>query len=159
MSLLDTRAPAAQFDRIGKRVGGRVIADSVEVQQRDYDTDALMFWDDGQPRMQLVVEVEAGEPHPDIDGHDGNRTFYIKGQMLAAVKAAIRKSGTKPKAIPAGAYLYVTWESEEKSTAKGKRGAQPKKIYVAEYTAPMKPAAGRSTLDDGPGGLDDEPPF
>jgi hypothetical protein len=159
MSLLDSRAPAAKFENIGTRVGGRVVRDSEEVQQRDFDSGELLFWDDGNKRMQLVVEVEAGEHDPEIEADDGNRTFYVKGQMLSAVKAAIRKSGSKAKVIEEGAHLFVTFVRTEKVPG-ARKGSQPKKIYEAEYIPPVKPRAGKaSVLDDGPGGLDDEPPF
>lgn len=166
MGLLDTYATSAKFDSIGKRVAGRVVRDAVEVQQRDFDTNEPLFWDDGNKRMQLVVTVDTDNIDPTIEDDDGERAIYVKGQMLAAVKAALRK--TRSREIREGGYFAVTFVSEE-PLPKGKRG-KPKKIYEAEY----EPPADRPEGDEKPshqGGLkdaqkraaarreDDEPPF
>jgi hypothetical protein len=134
MGLLETRAPAPKFTTIGDRHGGTVTEDSVEVQQRDFDDNSLLFWDDGNPRMQLVVEYQ-GEIDPTVPDDDGVRTFYIKGDMLRAVKAAKRKAGLgRLPVIPKGSQLFVEFIDEE-PPPRGKRG-KPKKIYDAEMVAP-----------------------
>jgi hypothetical protein len=134
MGLLETRAPSPKFAEIGTRHGGKTLEDSVEVQQRHFETGDLLFWDDGNPRMQLVVEYQ-GEVDPTVPDDDGVRTFYIKGDMLRAVREAKRKAGLgRLPVIPKGATLFVEFVDEE-PLPRGKKG-KPKKIYEAEMVAP-----------------------
>jgi hypothetical protein len=169
MGLLDTYATSAKFGSKGARVAGRVLR-TAEVQQRDFDTNEPLFWDDGNKRMQLVVTVDTGDIDPTVEDDDGERAIYVKGQMLQAVKKALRRARTKE--ILPGGWFAVTWVDEE-PLPKGKRG-YPKKIYDAEY----EPPAERAEDDEKPshqGSLkdaqkraaerpaarrdDDEPPF
>lgn len=130
MGLLDTRPPAAKFPTLGTRVGGEVTADATEVQCRNFDTGDLEFWDDGNPRMQLVIEVKTTQRDPASSDDDGTRTIYAKGAMLAAIRDACRKA--RSKAIRVGDELWITYIRDE-PLPKGKRGF-PKKIYEAQYT-------------------------
>lgn len=167
MSLLDTSAPGAKFPSVGTRVAGVVVEDAVERQQRDFDDGSLLFWDDGNPRMQLVVTIDTGVRDPMVEDDDGHRTLYVKGDMLRAVREACRRAGVK--AIKQGGKIAVTFVREE-PLPKGKRG-NPKKIYAAEYLPPSggsllaEPvAAERAPAGKASGGyagrsLDDEPPF
>lgn len=172
MGLLDSYATSAKFEAIGKRVAGRVVRDAVEVQQRDFESGDPLFWDDGNKRMQLVVTVDTGVIDPTIEHDDGERAIYVKGQMLAAVKAALKK--TRSREIREGGFFAVTLVREE-PLPKGKRG-NPKKIYEAEYEPPAESAepSGPAASDEKPshqGALrgaqqratarheDDEPPF
>lgn len=143
MTLLDSYAPSAKFGSKGARVAGRVVRDAVEVQQRDFDTNEPLFWEDGNKRMQLVVTVDTGNIDPTIEDDDGERAIYVKGQMLAATKKALRK--TRSKWINQGGYFAVTLIDEE-PLPKGKRG-NPKKIYDVEY----EPPADRAEGDEKPG--------
>lgn len=136
MSLLKTSSPAAKFKTAGDIVGGRVVRDSEEMQQRDFDSGALMFWDDGNARMQLVVTVDAGAIDPTIEDDDGYRTFYAKGDMLRAIRQACKRARLKGDVIPAGAELHVEMVGEE-PLPRGKRGF-PKKLYSATLSLPVE---------------------
>lgn len=134
MSLLASRPPAAKFPEIGAIVKGTLTKDSEEGQQRDFDTNDLLFWDDGNPRMQLVIEVATGVLDPTNPDDDGERTFYAKGDMLRAIKDAKRRAKLRGDVIPAGSELTVELIDEE-PPPRGKRGF-PKKIYSAELVPP-----------------------
>lgn len=133
MSLLDSYASSARFPSIGARVAGRVVRDAVEMQQRSFDQDGgpgeLLWWEDGNPRMQLVVTVDTGVTDPTDPDDDGERAIYIKGQMLSETKKAIRRA--RSKWIREGDSFAVTLVGEE-PLPKGKRGF-PKKLYEVEY--------------------------
>lgn len=142
MSLLSSYAPSAKFPKVGTKVAGRVTTDAQEIQQRDFDSGELLFWDDGKPRMQLVVTVDAGITDPTIPGDDGERSIYIKGQMLQATREACRKA--RVKEITEGCYFEVTYVEDE-PLPKGKRGF-PKKIYEVAIKAAPSSAGGGSLL-------------
>lgn len=133
-------AKAAKFEEraYGSVIGGEITADPVMRQQRDYETDELMTYPDGNPMMQMLVTVQA---QPPSDDDDGQRTFYIRGQLKSAVGDALRKAGEK--APRRGGQLWVKYVSDEPVTLKnGKRG-NDKKIYAAKYEPPAQAAAGQ----------------
>src|SRR5690606_39856948 len=138
MSLLYSPTKSAKFPTIGTKVGGRVVRDAEEVQQRDFDTGEPLFWPDGKPRMQLVVTVDTGQPDTDDTDDDGERAIYIKGQMLQATRMACKRA--KKFKIEEGDYFAITF-AEEEPLPKGKRGFL-KKIYEVEFT----PASAGSSL-------------
>jgi hypothetical protein len=176
MSLLNSWPRSAKFPAVGTRVGGRVVRDAEEIQQRDFDTGEPLTWADGNPRMQLVVTVDTGNPDPDDPDDDGERSIYVKGQMLSATRAACKKA--KKFVIAEGDVFAVTFVAEE-PLPKGKRGL-PKKVYEVEFVpaasggsgllaepatpAPAKPTAktsrARSVLGAASNDLTrSEPPF
>ncbi len=144
MSLLSSYAPSAKFPTKGTKIGGRVTGDAQEIQQRDFDSGDLLFWDDGKPRMQLVVTVDAGITDPTIPGDDGERSIYVKGQMLQATRDACRRA--RVKAIVEGCFFEVTYIDDE-PLPKGKRG-YPKKLYEVVVKAAPSSAGGGSLLAD-----------
>src|SRR5437879_4969339 len=107
MSLLETYAPSAKFPTKGTRVGGRVTRDAQEIQQRDFDSGEPLFWDDGKARMQLVVTVAAGVKDATNPDDDGERSIFVKGQMLKATREACRRA--KMTEIKRGDFYEVTY--------------------------------------------------
>jgi len=133
-------AKAAKFEdrAYGTVIGGEIVADPVMRQQRDYETDEPMTYPDGNPMMQMLVTVQAVPP---TDDDDGQRTFYIRGQLKSAVGEALRKVGVK--APQRGGRLWVKYVSDEPVTLKnGKRG-NDKKIHAAKYEPPAQATAGQ----------------
>lgn len=130
-------AKTAKFEdkAYGSVIGGKIVADPVMRQQRDYETDELMVYPDGNPVMQTLVTVQA---LPATEEDDGQRTFYIRGQLKSAVSEALRKAGArKPER---GGSLWVKYLSDEPVTLKnGKRG-NDKKIHAAKYEPPAAAA-------------------
>lgn len=121
MSLLSSRAPGAKFPKIGAQAGGTVTDDAEWAQQRDYESSSPMFWDDGNPRMQLVITVDTGVTDPTDPDDLGDRTIYVKGQMMAALKQALRRA--RAKWVLAGDTIQVTFVGEDK----------PRKLYSVQY--------------------------
>lgn len=124
---------AAKFEdgAFGTVIGGIITSDPRMVQQREYDTNELVFYPDGNPAMQMVVTVQAYEPQGE---DDGQRSFYIKGQMKQAVGEALRKAGAKAPAR--GGKLLVKYVEDKPVTLKNGKSGKPQKIYAAKYEPP-----------------------
>lgn len=151
MGLLDTYAKSATFDRVGDRVGGRVIGAPREVQQKDYDSGKPLWWTaeggrpstdpeerDGtkrNPVMQLVVTVDTGRIDPAVEDDDGERAVWVRGQMLQAARAALKR--VRAKHIEPGGEFWVVFEREEQGRdERGRAKGNPKKIYAVTYAPP-----------------------
>lgn len=118
--------PDQQFGHV---VGGAIVEPPQTVQQRDFDSGALKFYDDGNPMWQIVVPVQA---QPATDEDDGIRAFYLKTQMKKAVQDAVRLGGAQR--LEVGGILQVRYVRDEpNSRGRGK----PKKIYEARYQPPV----------------------
>lgn len=76
----------------GDTVSGTIVS-AVERQMTDFATKAPLYWDDGNPRQQVVVTV-ATDQRVDADD-DGQRSIYIKtwGLDKQAFVAAIGAAG------------------------------------------------------------------
>ncbi len=135
--LMGGGATTAKFPAIGTTYTGIVRTKRAE-QQRDYDDPSvLLVWKDGNPRMQVVVELEC-EPtgytfdkaggKVDLVDDDGVRSLYVKGQIQTAIRDAVRKAGAPTLEI--GGRLTVTYVADGKQdNAK----YNPPKIFSAVY--------------------------
>lgn len=133
-------AKSAKFPdgAIGTVIGGEIVEEPELRQQRDYDTDELVFYADGKPAMQMVIVVQAQEPDGD---DDGRRAFYARGQLKAAIGDALRKTGER---VPRrGGQLWVKLTGEEPVQLRNGKPGKPKKIHAAKYTPPAQQAAGQ----------------
>lgn len=126
---------SAKFEAINDYVVG-TITDEPEVrQQTDLNTGALKVWDDGRPMMQLVVTLQTEQRNDNDD--DGLRRVYVKGKSLTdAVREAVRKAGAK--GLEVGGTLKVAYVGDGVAT---KKGFNPPKQYLAEYTRPTGSAS------------------
>jgi hypothetical protein len=145
--LLGGGAKAFPFDKQGDMVTGEIV-DAVKRQQTSLDTGAPQFWDDGNPKMMLVITLQTSLRDDDED--DGKRTVYLRGgnpqvaegkgtSSLKAVQDAVKKSGSK-KGIELGATLSLAWTG----VAPKKGGLNPAKLYSAAF----KPAALSIDIDE-----------
>ncbi|WP_018254002.1 hypothetical protein [Salinispora mooreana] len=126
---------SAAFPTVGTCVSGRVVREPEARQQTTPEGVAKTF-DNGDPMMQIIVQVHTDERDPQDADDDGVRALYIKGNMLSAVRDAVRKSGAK--GIEVGATLTVTYTGDGEK----KRAAwSAPKLYSATYTAPPAPAS------------------
>lgn len=121
-------APSAKFPAIGAKVVGTI--ESAEVKQQTDINGTLLTWDNGEPKMQIVVSLLTDERDPSIEEDDGRRRLFVKGQMMTAVREAVRAGGGK---LLAGGRLAVAYvgDGEQKT-----RGFSPPKLYKAQYEAP-----------------------
>lgn len=131
----------------GTQVGGIIVREPELRQQTDFDDGKPKFYDNGDPMMQIVVHVQTNERDPSNPEDDGVRAFYIKAQMLQAVRTAVRAAGGK--GLAQGGHLTIRYERDEpNSRGRGK----DKKIYSAQYRLPSPAQAANQALMGEPQG-------
>lgn len=128
---------AAKFEdgEYGTVIGGVITTEPRMAQQRDYTTNEPVFYPDGNPAMQMIVTVQADEAHGE---DDGQRAFYIRGQMRAAVGEALRKVGAKT--LARGGRLLIKYLEDKPVTLKNGKPGNPQKIFAARYEPPTQTA-------------------
>lgn len=90
---LTTGSPYLKWESPGTTYEG-IIADVQLRQARKYESTELDFWDDGTPKMQVVITLQTDLRDKDRDDDDGTRSLSInlwsgqKKSLLAACKAA-----------------------------------------------------------------------
>lgn len=126
---------SAKFANIGDGISG-TISEYPEVrQQTDLKTGKLKTWDDGRPKMQLVVTLQTTLRDDAED--DGLRRIYVKGKSLTdVVRDAVRKAGAQ--GLEVGGQLRVQYVGDGEAA---NRSLDPPKLYAAEYARPQQQAA------------------
>lgn len=123
-------APAASFKSIGDSITG-VITDAVARQQTDFDTGVPLTWDNGDPMMEVVLTLSTSLRDPEIEDDDGARRVFCRGQLLTAVRQAVRQAKDKKPRI--GGRITIT--HTELGEAK-KKGFNLPKLFTVSYEAP-----------------------
>ncbi|MGH3099295.1 MAG: hypothetical protein ACRDMV_25220 [Streptosporangiales bacterium] len=134
--LMSGGTPSAKFKELGANAAGRIARRPEVQQQRDFDSGEPLYWDDGSPRKQIKVILRTDQRDPEIEDDTGERALYIKGNLLRAVRAAVKKSGAKGLAVEGWLSVTYTFDGEAK-----KKGLNPPKLYSAEYLPPDEAAA------------------
>lgn len=137
--LLSSGVPSFKFDNHGDTAKGQVVSLDMQ-QQRDFTSQAPLVWDDGRPRMQLRIVLATDSR----DGGDdnGHRAIYVKGNMQAAVRDAIKAAGAAK--IEVGGTLAVKYVGDGEPP---KRGLNAPKEYKAKYDPPA-PGTAAVAADD-----------
>jgi hypothetical protein len=91
-----------------------VITDLETAQVRNYETGDPEFWEDGNPKLQIVVTLatEYGDGVED----DGERKVYLFGQKLQAAKAAMKEANVTK--LEKGFAFTITFAGEKPSSNK-----------------------------------------
>ena len=119
---------------VGDKISGLVVSASKE-QQRDFDSGALLEWDNGDPRMESVAIVETDLRDPELENDDGKRALHLRGgnyeiaegSGLAGQKAlleAISKAGVR---CEPGVKIHAAITGIAKPTG---RGRNPAKLWT-----------------------------
>lgn len=139
MSALAPRAkyPTFKFEQPGTTLDGIVSQPTEDSQVREFGTDKLKFWPDGNPVMQTRIIVRDSAP--------SEWAVYAQGRMAKAITQAIVAAGAGD--LEVGGHLQIRFTGY----GTGKNPAMPPKEYTAKYA---KPADDYAPADD-----DDEPPF
>jgi hypothetical protein len=119
----------AKFETAGTVVSGKV-THAERQQQREIDSGKPKYWEDGTPRMQIVAHLQTTQRDPDDPDDDGMRAVYIRGNMLNALRAALRKAHAK---LELGGILTITYTGDGERRAPG---FNPPKLYTADYSPP-----------------------
>lgn len=104
---------------LGTEYHGRLVENLVSSQVRDFDTNDLQFWDNGQPKFQVIATVQTDYRLDDED--DGKRRFFFSSGMLQALQQEMRDK--KLQRFGVGTDISVTLVNLQPT--KG----YPKKIY------------------------------
>ena len=127
----------------GTRVTG-IIENVTANQVRDFQTKQPAFWNDGSPRLQVLVTIDTGIIDPNVEDDDGRRTVYIKGwgvQRRAWLQALHNAGLKKADEVKPGDRFTATF------TGYGPKGnlPQPPKLfeYVIEHQSPADLAMGQ----------------
>lgn len=146
---------AAKFEEMGDMVVGTVVSASMQ-QQTSMDDNKPLFWDNGDPRMQLVIKLQTDERDPSKDEDDGIRTVYAKGgnfevaegqgkSLKDAVADALKKA--EIKTLDESVKLKVAFTGLGKKT---NRGYSAPKLFTAkaEKVAAKAPSVDTADLFD-----------
>lgn len=145
--LMGSGGRSAKFENVNDKVSGSIMR--VETRQRtEMGTGSPMTWPDGNPKMQLVIQLltELSEDEDD----DGMRNLYVPvpSAMQRAIADAVRATGQH--GIAEGGRLVVQFTSTK---APEVRGYSPQKLYRARYEAPtvsVENTSGHTEEDDFP---------
>jgi hypothetical protein len=130
MSLFESSSKGVKFDTVGASVTGIVKSAPRERQQTKYGTQEPDFWPNGDPKMQILVDLQTEQRVDASD--DGERTLYVASKnMKRAIGEAIRAANASD--IAPGGVLTVTYVGNDPAS---KNPANPAKLYQAQYTAP-----------------------
>lgn len=132
--LMGSGSKSAKFPTVGTTVTGQIVREPEVTQQTEFGTGRPLTWDDGKPRLQLVVQIQTSERDPQDVEDDGVRAIYVKGKSLTnAVRDAVRKAGAQ--GLEVGGTLTVTYVGDGEAD----RGMPPK-LYTATYQRPTPTA-------------------
>ena len=134
-------AKSFPFDAVGDSVTGE-ITHMEKRQQTDLQTGQPATWDDGNPKMMLVVKLQTDLQEDEDDS--GERSVYLRGgnpqavtgtgtSSLGAVREAV-KASKAAGGLEQGGLLTLTYSGEGKASG---RAFSPPKLYTAVYKAPV----------------------
>ena len=130
MSLFNSSSKGLKFDQIGVTHTGTVKSAPRERQQTKFGSQDPDFWPNGDPKMQILVDLQTDQR--DDPNDDGVRTLYVaSGNLKRAISDAIRTAGASD--LLPGGVLTVQYVGNDPAS---KNPANPAKMYAAQYTAP-----------------------
>lgn len=141
-SLLSSQSvPSISFKdaKVGDSFSG-TITDLETAQVRNYETGEPEFWEDGNPKLQIVVTLATEYIDPDLDGDDGSRKVYLFGQKLTAAKQAMKDANVSK--LEKGFGFAISFIGEKPSSNKKYNNV---KLYGITIT-PSKSNAGVDAL-------------
>jgi hypothetical protein len=132
--------PSASFENIGASWTGKIVR-MEKLQARDFETGEAQTWDDGSPKYIIHIDLQTQVRNPDIAGDDGVRRLFVRGNMMSAVRSAMRATGAR---LETGGQLTVTYvrDGDQK-----RKGYNPAKLYEAKYE-PAVPGLSSVGVDD-----------
>lgn len=109
--------PSVSFKdaKVGDSFTG-TITDLETAQVRNYDSGEPEFWDDGKPKLQIVVTLATDYLDPTLEGDDGTRKVYLAGQKLTAAKQAMKEAGIQK--LEKGFQLTIAYVGSKPSSNK-----------------------------------------
>lgn len=145
---------SAKFENIGDMVKGVIVERPQLRDQTDIQTGEVKRFRDGNPMKQVVITIMTDPPLSEDEDDDGLRRIYVKSQMTAALRDALRKAGVRGPAE--GGKIAVKFVSEK---APETRGFSPTKQYQVWYEDPPKRLDMGDPLAEEPADDPNYPPF
>lgn len=132
-SLLNGKSvPSISFKdaKIGDAYTGTITALET-AQVRNYESGEPEFWEDGNPKLQIVVTLstEYGDGAED----DGDRKVYLFGQKLQAAKQALKEAGLQK--LELGSKFTITYSGTKPSSNKKYNDVKLYTIAIAKGTS------------------------
>jgi hypothetical protein len=138
--------PSARFRTIGATITGEIVSPPIMVPRRDYKTKKQMYWEDGSPQEQLLVQLATEERRDNVPNDNGLRGLYLPyGKKLFAVRDALRAAGATM--LEPHGWLTLTYVADGPIE---KEDEDPPKLYVAQYVPPQAVAAGAVLVNGQP---------
>jgi uncharacterized protein with beta-barrel porin domain len=132
-SLLNGKSvPSISFKdaKVGDAYTGTITALET-AQVRNYESGEPEFWEDGNPKLQIVLTLatEYGDGAED----DGDRKVYLFGQKLQAAKAALKEAGLAKLEI--GSTFTITYSGTKPSSNKKYNDVKLYSIAIVKGTS------------------------
>lgn len=114
---------SATFETPGDTITGTLNRIPEERQVTEFGTGSLETWDDGKPKLQVVISLQT-EHRVDADD-DGRRRVFIKtwGEQWRAFRAAVSAAGDLPDVGDDFTATFTGWGD------KPIKGGHPAKLY------------------------------
>lgn len=129
--LMSSGGRSVSFEKVGDKVLGIVLSYE-RTQQTDFKTKKPLTWDNGDPKLQLVITLQTDEQVDDDD--DGLRKLYCKSPVMRkAIADAVRAKKWTDSIV--GGRLYVKFISTKPSQT---RGLNDVKLYSAAFEPPTR---------------------
>lgn len=149
-----TKIPSLKYDPDAKTEHTLTVTDEPELrQQTDFDSGELLFWPNGDPKMQMVVTGRVDESERDGVDDDLLRREYLKGDKQKAAGQALRDAGATT--IEPGGKLWIKCTGREAIPGTKKS----KNLYKAAYKAPDAKVAAQASFLGSSDGDSSSPPF
>lgn len=136
-------APGQKFPEVGFKWGGTILSWEMS-QQSDLTTGELKFWEDGKPKMQLIITMQGEATGYTFDWNgrsfdkktlpddDGVRRLFVKGALQSAIGKAMRDVRARTEV---GAYIEIVRTADIPPT---KKGYSPTQTFKAQWTPANK---------------------
>lgn len=132
-SLLNGKSvPSISFKdaKIGDSYTGTITALET-AQVRNYESGEPEFWEDGNPKLQIVLTL--GTEYGDGAEDDGDRKVYLFGQKLQAAKAALKDAGLAKLEI--GSIFTIAYSGTKPSSNKKYNDVKLYSIAIVKGTS------------------------
>lgn len=136
--LMGSGGRSAKFETVNDKVSGTIMR--VDTRQRtEMGSGTPQTWPDGNPKMQLVIQLLTDGQDDEED--DGMRNLYvpIPSAMQKAIADAVRSTGQR--GLGEGGILAVQFHATKAAET---RGYSPQKLYRARYDPPTVSAENTS---------------
>lgn len=138
--------------KVGDSFSGTIV-EAETAQVRNYDSGDLEFWEDGKPKLQIIVTLDT--EYGDGGDDDGQRKVYLFGQKLQATREALKKAGMQK--LELGSKFTITYSGSKPSSNKKYNDIKLYTIAIEKGTsnpavdnllaAGAKPVSGKLTAE------------